>query len=85
MFTMMSEVVGRPSVVSGDLVQNIAEKTCERCCFTISELSCEFPQFSRTVSSRLSQARLSQVLRKVGSENAHGCAQNAEMALALTF
>jgi transposase len=34
---------GRPSVVSDDLVQSIDEKICEKPCFTISELSCQFP------------------------------------------
>jgi hypothetical protein len=29
-----------PSVVSDDLVQSVNQKTCERQCFTISELSC---------------------------------------------
>jgi hypothetical protein len=33
---------GRPSVVSDDLVQS------ERRCFTLSEISCEFTQISRT-------------------------------------
>jgi hypothetical protein len=40
MFTMKGKVVGRPSVVSDDLVQS------ERRRFAISELSCEFPFFS---------------------------------------
>jgi hypothetical protein len=37
------ELSGRPSVVSDDLVQSIEQKICERRCFTVSELSCEFP------------------------------------------
>jgi hypothetical protein len=49
MFTMKSEVVGRPSVVSDDLVRSVDQKICERQSFTISEISCEFPQISRTV------------------------------------
>jgi hypothetical protein len=36
-----------------------------------------FNKFHAQFSTRLSQSRLSQVLRKMGSENAHGCAQNA--------
>jgi hypothetical protein len=40
---------GRPSVVSDDLVQSVEEKNCERRRFTISEVSCEFPQISRTL------------------------------------
>jgi hypothetical protein len=46
---------GWSSVVSGDLVQGIEEKICERQRFTILELSSEFPQISPTVSTRLSQ------------------------------
>jgi hypothetical protein len=49
MFTMMSEMVGRSPVVSDDLVQSDHQKIREEWCFTISELSCEFPQISCTV------------------------------------
>jgi hypothetical protein len=35
--------------MSYDLVQRVNEKNCERWGFTISELSCEFPQISHTV------------------------------------
>jgi hypothetical protein len=42
-------VVGRPSVASDDLVQSVDQKeNWERRRFTISELSCEFPQISRS-------------------------------------
>jgi hypothetical protein len=43
MFTMKSEVFGRPSVVCDDLVHSVEQKICERRRFTISELSCKFP------------------------------------------
>jgi oligoribonuclease (3'-5' exoribonuclease) len=49
MFTMKSEVVGRSSVVSDDLVQSVDQKICERRRFTISELSYEFPQILSAV------------------------------------
>jgi hypothetical protein len=49
---------GRPSVVSDDLVQNVDQKTCERRSFTISELSCEFPETSRTLLYEIITARL---------------------------
>jgi hypothetical protein len=49
MFTMKSEVVGRSSVVSDDLVQSVDQEICERRRFIISELSCEFPQISSNV------------------------------------
>jgi hypothetical protein len=41
--------MGRTSIVSYDLVQSVDQKFCERWCFTISEVSCEFPQISRAV------------------------------------
>jgi hypothetical protein len=41
---MKGEVVSWPSVLSDDLVQSVDQKICERRCFTISELSCAFPQ-----------------------------------------
>jgi hypothetical protein len=40
---------GRPSAVSDDPVRSVDQKNCERRRFKISELSCEFPQISRTV------------------------------------
>jgi hypothetical protein len=40
---------GRPSVVSGDLIQSVDQKICDRRRLAISELSCESPQISRTV------------------------------------
>jgi hypothetical protein len=43
MFTMKSEVVDRPSVVSDDLVQS------ERRRYTISDISYESPEMLRTV------------------------------------
>jgi hypothetical protein len=49
MFTMKSEMFGQPSVVSVDVVQSVYQKICERRRFTITELSCEFPQISRTL------------------------------------
>jgi hypothetical protein len=45
---MKSEVLGRPSVVSDDLVQNVDQNIREIRRLTISELLCEFPQPSRT-------------------------------------
>jgi hypothetical protein len=48
MTMMKSEEVSWPFVVS-DLIQSVDQKRCERWCFTISELSCEFPQISRTL------------------------------------
>jgi hypothetical protein len=36
------EQSGQPYVVSDDCVQSVDQKICERWCFTIYELSCEF-------------------------------------------
>jgi hypothetical protein len=49
----------QPSVVSDNLVQSIHQKICERRCFTISELLCEFPQISCTVLYEITTVRLS--------------------------
>jgi hypothetical protein len=58
MFMMKSEVVGRPSVVSDDLVQSVDENICESRRFTISKVSCEFPQISLTILYQIITARL---------------------------
>jgi hypothetical protein len=49
---------GRPSVVSDDLVQSVDHKICERRRFTISEVSCEFSQISRTLLYEIIIVRL---------------------------
>jgi hypothetical protein len=66
--------------VNDDLVQSVDQKICERWGFTISELLCKFPQISHTVLYKIITVSLglSQVLCKVGSENAKRYAQNAE-------
>jgi hypothetical protein len=38
-----TQVCGRPTVVSDHLVQSVDQKICDARCFTISELSREFP------------------------------------------
>jgi hypothetical protein len=88
MFTMKSDVVNRPSVVNDDLVKNVAQIIYERRRFTISHF---FMRIS-TNFTRCSQLHYhtyawlsSQILSKMGSENAHSCAQNVELASALTF
>jgi hypothetical protein len=57
MFTKNSEVVSLPSVVSNELVQSIEQKF-ERQHFTISEMSCEFPQISHTILDEVVRASL---------------------------
>jgi hypothetical protein len=77
---------GRPSVVSDDFVLSADQNICERRHFTISELSCEFPQISRIVLYEIITVRLiCHVLRKMGFENDHGCALNAENGFGFDF
>jgi hypothetical protein len=52
------EQSGRPSVVSDDLVQSVDQNISERWRFTISELSCEFTNISRTVLYEIITDRL---------------------------
>jgi hypothetical protein len=55
---MKSKVVNKPSAVSYDLVQCVDQRICERCLFTISGLSCEFPQISNSVPYKIFIFRL---------------------------
>jgi hypothetical protein len=48
----------RPSVASDGLVQSVDQKICERWCFTISEILCEFPQISCTLLCEIITVRL---------------------------
>jgi hypothetical protein len=57
-FTMKSEVVGLPSVMNDDLFHSVDQKNSERRRFTISEVSCEFLQNSRTVLYEITTDRL---------------------------
>jgi hypothetical protein len=49
MFTMKSEAVGWPSVVTDDLVHSTDQQICERQHLKISDLSSEFPPVSHTL------------------------------------
>jgi hypothetical protein len=71
---------GWVSVVS-DLVQSIDQKFFERQHFTISEVSCEFPQISRTVFYKIITVTLGCQV----SESAHRCTQNAENSFGFDF
>jgi hypothetical protein len=48
----------RPSVVSDYLIRSVDQNNYERLCFTISELSCEFPQILCTVLNEIITVRL---------------------------
>jgi hypothetical protein len=87
MFTMKSEVVGWPSVVSDDLVQRDVQKVLQGRRFTISQLSYEFPQISRTLPYEIiiDWLRCLKFCARWVPENAHGCAQNADNGFGLDF
>jgi hypothetical protein len=78
MFTMKSEVVGRPFVVSADLVQVLIKKFVKKALhnfITLIWISTNFVHCP--LRDYHSYAILSQVLRRLVSENVHGYAQNA--------
>jgi hypothetical protein len=55
MFTMKSEVVGRPSVVSHDLVQSVGQNICENDASQLQNFHVNFHKFHPLSSARLSQ------------------------------
>jgi hypothetical protein len=71
--------------VSDDLLQSVNQTICERWNFRISEHSCEFPQISCTLLYEIITVRLSQVLCKMGSKNAHEYIQNAKNGFGFDF
>jgi hypothetical protein len=78
---------GRQSAASGDLVQSADQNICERRRFTISELSCEFPQISRIVLYEIITVRLicHKLCARWVSKMITGAHKTQKMALALTF
>jgi hypothetical protein len=78
---------GQPSVVSNDLVQSNDQKICERQRFTISELSCEFPQISCTVLYEIITVRpgYHKFCARWVPEMSPGAHKMCRMASALTF
>jgi hypothetical protein len=85
MFTMKSEEVGRPSVASDDLVQSVEQKFVKNLASQFQNFPLNFHKLHTLFSMRLSQARLSQVSRKMDSENADGCAHDAENGFGFEF
>jgi hypothetical protein len=55
MFTIKSEVVGRPSVVSEDLVQNVTKKFVKDGALQFQNFRVNFHKFHALFSTRLSQ------------------------------
>jgi hypothetical protein len=84
---MKSEVVGHPSVVSNDLVHSADQKLCKRQCFTISELSCKFPDISRILLYEIITAwlRYHKFYTRWVQKMITGMHKTQIMALALTF
>jgi hypothetical protein len=78
---------GRPCVVSDDLVQSVDQKIYERGHFTISELSCEFPQISRTVLYKIIAVTLDyhKFCARWVPKMLMGAHKTQRMASALTF
>jgi bifunctional pyridoxal-dependent enzyme with beta-cystathionase and maltose regulon repressor activities len=82
---MKNEMFGWPSVVSDELVQSVDQKNCERWHFTISELSFEFAQVSRTVLYEIITARLGYHNFLCKMQNVHRCTQNPENGFGFNF
>jgi hypothetical protein len=79
---------GRPTIYSSDgLVQGADQEICERRIFTISELSCEFPQISRTVLYEIITVRLGyhRFCARWFSKMLMGAHKTQRMASAVTF
>ena len=61
---------GRPSVITDDLVEKVNTTLSGNRCFTISELSLEFPQVPRSVIYDIvSEARVQKNVCQMGAEN----------------
>jgi hypothetical protein len=67
MFTMKTEVVGPPSIVKDDLVQKVDQKIVKDSASQFQNFRGNFHKFYELFPTRLSQATLSQVLRKMDS------------------
>jgi hypothetical protein len=76
---------GLPSVVNDDLVRNVDNKFVKDGISQFQNFRVYFHKFHALFPIRLSQARPSQVLCKMGCENAHRCIQNTENGLGLDF
>jgi hypothetical protein len=76
-----SVVVGRPSLVSDDLVQSVNQKSI------LKNFRVNVSQISRTVINEIIRVRLGhhKFCARLVSENAHGCAQNAENGFDFDF
>jgi hypothetical protein len=73
--------------VSDYFVQSVDQKICERRRFTISELSCEFPEISRTVLYEITivRVRYHEFCAKWVPKRLAGAHKTQRMASALAF
>jgi hypothetical protein len=66
------------------MLKALAKTIVKNGAWTISALYCEFPDITRdSLRDYHSWNMLSQVLRRMVSENAHGCSQNSEIGIDL--
>jgi hypothetical protein len=68
---------GQPFITSDGFFKLPNKKIVKDGASQFQNFRVNFHKVHALLSMRLSQARLSQVLRKMGSENVHRCAQNA--------
>jgi hypothetical protein len=87
MFMMNGKTAKWSAICTGDdLAQSVDQKICEKRCFKISELLCEFPKFHTLFFMRLPQSSSAITsLRKMGSKNAHRCEQHAQNGFSFDF
>jgi hypothetical protein len=76
---------GRSSVVIDDHAQIVDKKIVKDGALQFQNFLLNFHKLHWLFSMRLSHSRVSQILRKMASENAHGWAQNAENGLGFDF
>jgi hypothetical protein len=76
---------GGLSVVCAILFKMLTKKFLKDGDSQFQNFRVNFHKFHALFCTRLSQTRLSQVLRKMDSENAHGCAQNAKNSFGFDF
>jgi hypothetical protein len=70
------------------LIEVLTKRIVNDGAFTISELSRELPKTLHSVHFEINkdqEARLSEVLHKMGSENTYGCAQNSKNGFSFGF
>jgi hypothetical protein len=75
----------KSKVVSDDDVESVDQKCMKDDALQFQKFLMNIHKFQALFSLKLSQARLSQVLREIGSKNAYGCARGAENDFSFDF